>query len=332
MMVSVVIPAYNAQDTLPACVESVLVQACHDLEVIIVDDGSTDRTLEVARGLEATHGRVRVVHTENGGVSAARNTGIGHACGKYILFVDSDDCLKPGILRGAVGLAEDRGADLVIFGFDYHLLDEGIVRANAIEADFCGDARAFFEQWFVFISDHELLNPPWNKLILRSLLLEHGVRFNPAYSICEDMAFSADVLRVSQRPALKKGSGYEYRLKSAGSLVFGFYDNYYEALCHYRDCASAYCRRFPQHSDQQALVDTKFINLSIMYLKRIYADSGWDNRRKRDKMMEICESAYFRKALRASAACTRKKRVVCLLAKKRLYSALHLAYRVVHAP
>ncbi len=330
MMVSVVVPAFNSQQTLEGCVQSILTQSFRDLEVIIVDDGSTDDTPAISDGLQKADARVVVIHKENGGVSKARNMGIQHTHGKYLMFVDSDDYLKPGIVENAVAGAEANHADLLLFGFDYHMVDSGEVKENAITEDFFEDARRFFERWFVPLLDRELLNPPWNKLILRSLITENGLRFHPDYSICEDMAFSADVLCSSERPMLLAGSGYQYMLNSSGSLVFRFNSNFYEALSNFHQSALTYCQRFPEKQVQVRAVNTKFIALCITYFRRVYDDSEWSPAQKRDKLVFICESDRFRAALRTADMPTLKKKVVCLLAKCRLYRFLDILYRLTH--
>ena len=98
MVVSVVIPAYNAAGVLSQCVSSVLAQEGVEVEVVIVDDGSADDTLAVATGLAEADPRVRVVSKPNGGVSSARNAGLDAATGEVVVFVDADDALVPGAL------------------------------------------------------------------------------------------------------------------------------------------------------------------------------------------------------------------------------------------
>ena len=110
-MISIIVPAYNAEKYLDACLESILTQdAC--MEVIVVDDGSTDSTYDIA----VRHG-VKAIRQPNKGLSSARNTGLDNASGKWVLFVDADDCLTPGALRHLLDAASDTGCDIVIGGF-----------------------------------------------------------------------------------------------------------------------------------------------------------------------------------------------------------------------
>lgn len=117
--VSVVIPAFNAAQDLPRCLESVFKQSYQNLEIIIVDDGSRDDTLSVAKDLSSQDGRCTVIHQDNAGLSGARNTGIDHASGKFLFFLDSDDFIGPDEIRDLVRRQAETDADMTIGGFTY---------------------------------------------------------------------------------------------------------------------------------------------------------------------------------------------------------------------
>lgn len=114
---SVIVPAYNAAEYLEKCVSSVLQQTRENLEVIVVNDGSTDRTPELCEQLRNKDSRVRVIHKENGGLSSARNLGLEVATGEYVFFLDADDWLSEACLADLHALREKTNADIVIANF-----------------------------------------------------------------------------------------------------------------------------------------------------------------------------------------------------------------------
>lgn len=115
--VSIVVPAYNAQEYLPATIESIRCQSMTDFEVLLVDDGSTDSTPGICDRAAAADSRFKAIHSVNRGVAAARNLGVAHCTGKFIAFVDADDLLLTDALMTLHRLAETTGADIVAGGY-----------------------------------------------------------------------------------------------------------------------------------------------------------------------------------------------------------------------
>ena len=121
MLISVIVPVYNVADYLPACMDALLCQSCQSWEIILVDDGSTDgKSGALCDAYAERHPElVRVIHQANGGLGAARNTGIEAAKGEYLLFVDSDDTLAPEALERLSAWVKESHADMYVFGFCY---------------------------------------------------------------------------------------------------------------------------------------------------------------------------------------------------------------------
>ena len=158
-MYSVVIPVYNAKSSLKRCVDSWLAQSRSDLELLLVDDGSTDGSAGLCDELADSDPRIRVIHQKNSGVSAARNAGIQEACGEYVLFTDSDDYVAVDYLEKMANCVDNAGADLALCGF--HHLFEG--------ADIPKSPRSgvwelqHFKETFLELYSMSYLNMPWNK-------------------------------------------------------------------------------------------------------------------------------------------------------------------------
>ena len=106
-MVSIIVPVYNAQNSLERCLMSIIRQRYPQWELILVDDGSQDDSLAICKRYSDKDSRIRVIHTENCGVSSARNTGMENAHGEYISFVDSDDMIHPDFLSECLSNKED---------------------------------------------------------------------------------------------------------------------------------------------------------------------------------------------------------------------------------
>ena len=194
-MYSVVIPVYEAKDSLMRCVESWLGQTEEDLELILVDDGSTDGSGSLCDACAGKDERVRVIHQKNAGVSAARNAGIERAKGEYLLFTDSDDYVARDYLEQMGKALVRSGADLVLCGF--HHLYEG---ADIVKLP--GESRVFRllegEEDFLTLYEQSFLNMPWNKLYKR----ERAGRFDTSLSLGEDLLFNLDYLGRCEKVAV----------------------------------------------------------------------------------------------------------------------------------
>lgn len=191
-MFSVIIPVYKAKDSLKRCVDSWLAQTERNLELVLVDDGSSDGSGALCDELATEDERIRVIHQENAGVSAARNAGIGKAEGDFVLFTDSDDYVAADYLEKMSAAQWEAGSDLVLCGF-HHIFDG----ADILKIP--GETKTFemtdFSAEFLELYEKSYLNMPWNKLFKRELL---GV-FDTSLSLGEDLLFNLDYLRKCAR-------------------------------------------------------------------------------------------------------------------------------------
>lgn len=194
-MYSVVIPVYNAQNTLGRCVDSWLAQTRTDLEVILVDDGSADQSGRLCEKYAQQDKRIRVIHQANAGVSAARNAGIESAEGEFLLFTDSDDYVEPDYLERMSRFQQETGADLVLCG--YHHLYDG---ADIQKAPKPAGAYEFSNhpEEFLRLYEQGFLNMPWNKLYKKEL----AGRFDSSLSLGEDLLFNLEYLRTCRKAAV----------------------------------------------------------------------------------------------------------------------------------
>ena len=211
MKLSIIIPIYNVQDYLAACLESVIDPGCGDYEIIAVNDGSTDRSPFILEEYAGRYpGLIKPVTNRNGGLGHARNVGISLASGEYLLFLDSDDTLSPGAVREMLD-ALDGGFDVGVF--DFVTVD---IRGKELRYD-RGCERGGDFLFFDFPA--LLLSPPnaVNKLWRKSLFTESGIRF-PNRQWFEDLAtvprlyLRAGTIRYLARP------WYRY-LRRTGSIT-----------------------------------------------------------------------------------------------------------------
>lgn len=213
--ISVIIPAYNAEHTIARAVGSLLVQDFNQIEIIIVDDGSTDETYAVCEELAASDMRISVIRKENGGVSSARNAGLDVARGEYVMFLDSDDVLRADALEKMYCA----GFDLVVGGFEKVVGSSVIYSCTPAVSDRFTDPSALcrFLDSVIARKHCYLLNSSCFKLYRRSLLTETGLRFDTGLSYGEDKMFVMNFLLHVEKARSVSSVVYSYVIRD-GSL------------------------------------------------------------------------------------------------------------------
>ncbi len=207
-LISVIIPAYNAEKRLDRCLESVCGQDWKNLEVLVVDDGSHDNTVQIARAWEEKDPRVHVFHQNNTGVAGARNRALEEYQGEWVRFVDADDFLPAGSIRMLYERAQRDGSDLVMAGYE-HQVAELIKTWNLADRDdsiTCDEYLAFLNK----NANSFFCGVLWNKLFRRELIERGKIRFTSGLSYGEDFCFVCDYLQNAQRISFSKDVVYRY--------------------------------------------------------------------------------------------------------------------------
>lgn len=207
-LVSVVIPAYNGGKTLKKCLNSVLCQSYSHIQVIVVNDGSTDDTGTLLDAYAARDHRVLALHQQNAGVSTARNNALAHCEGVYVQFVDCDDTLPPDSIRTMVTRAEADGSDLVIGAYN-------MVLGNLSETKDLGKRSdtLSMDEFLALLCKYPntfYYGVLWNKLFRRELIAQQNVQFNAALAWGEDFDFITRYLVQAERISYTRQVVYEY--------------------------------------------------------------------------------------------------------------------------
>lgn len=276
-MISIVVPVYNTEKYLPECIESILNQAYKDLEIILVDDGSTDSSLMICRKYKDRDSRIKVFHKENSGVSATRNMGIENATGEYISFCDSDDVIAPKLYETLLKQLEQQDVDRVCGGYEYlypngHTLyckprlADGKYLKNDLLSMMIDDGTL---SGFLFSGVN-------NCIFKKSIIDENNIRFKEDIKYNEDSLFS-----------------FEYALYSNGiyslqSHPFYSYRQHTSSATKNRPNGDKYAR---VHAYLEKLYqDHPNINLPTQMKRRKITIGLWD-------ILDICKGNTFRNSV-----------------------------------
>lgn len=211
-LVSIIIPVYNAENMIKRCVDSVRYQTYTLLEIILVDDGSTDSSGIFCDQFAQNDDRITVIHKERGGVSSARNAGIQVAIGKYILFVDSDDYIRTDYIYRQVAKFEESNVDILICGYVRIKNNEKDIR-DLIEKKF--ESLEDFSHEFLYYYNGWFINAVWNKMFRRELIQCY---FDESISVGEDFLFNLGYLKNCKQILVCDITGYYYIVSQNLSL------------------------------------------------------------------------------------------------------------------
>jgi len=282
-VVSIIMPAFNVEKYVGEAVDSILNQTYEYWELIAVDDGSTDATGEILDRFAKKDSRIRTVHTENGGVSRARNAGLDLAQGEWIFFMDSDDLLPQDALEKLTVNAEDYD---VVIG-DYIFYPDRTEKSKL--ADKCYGSREEIRADFGELFTGSYLSTVWGKLFKRDSLME---RFNEEYRASEDVLFLSQVLPATRKIRTIGDVVYLYR-KNEGSIThkwleYGYHPEKVEGII------DNFLNAFGEEAAVRKLLYSYYIHHAVMYVKAVVDCADYDKEQKDALIGRIFCGRYFK--------------------------------------
>ena len=255
-LISVIVPVYNVEPYLRRCVDSILAQTYENLEIILVDDGSTDRSSAICDEYADKDARVRVIHKENGGSSDARNAGISIAKGKWIGFVDSDDFIEPEMYQELLFASIRNNAEIACCG-------RYIFSEKRTKAEHCFDHTRILsssETMAELLLNNATDESVWDKLFISDLFA--GIHF-PIGEINEDLPVLPVLFRKS-RTIVHTGKPYYYYRTREGSISKSSYSRKSSVVIRHMQFVSAYVRdHFPELQSENSCFQVRYANMMM---------------------------------------------------------------------
>ena len=310
--VSLIVPIYNVEPYLEECLNSVLAQTLSAFEAILIDDGSPDRSGGIADEFAARDGRMKVIHKQNEGVSAARNDGICHAMGEYLFFLDSDDRLAPDALEKLYTAATENDVDVVLS--DYITFDaERETPYKVATSEFSSTKRSDLDALQLAVFNMGPASIPaqsstilrgvgaaWHYLIKRDLIVDNDLRFDTTLKgLFDDGLFMLTVLERASSVSYINIGTYFYRhvpssiTRSFNSSLFERYDKVYEAI-------DAFIERYDKCDNfKRGLALRKFIYLNKSMNSYFFNDRNpATTKQLYDEFVKLVRSPSYAGALR----------------------------------
>lgn len=281
--ISIIIPIYNAEHSLPKMLNSILKQTFCDFEVLLINDGSTDSSGTICNNYTSEDKRFKVIHKKNAGVSAARQTGLENAQGEYIIHADADDWIEPTMLEELYNKAIKENADVVICDFYTNNGNiEKYVKQQPNGLDHISILHGLFQQ---------LHGSCWNKLVSRICYNKYSIKFTAGINHCEDLLTWIQLYQYPIKTAYLPKAFYHY-IMNDNSIIHNFTRQTYEMRCmFYRElCKSLTINGFES--------DKRRMRLSILaegYMYKVISNREvWIELMKYNKRAAFCETRSIR--------------------------------------
>lgn len=284
-VVSIIIPVYNAEESLHNCVESVLDQTYQHIEIIMVNDGSTDCSKDICEYYASMDQRIKVIHQQNAGPSAARNKGIEHATGDYIQFIDADDYMKP-IMTEELVKAMSKNAQLVICGYQAiygTLLKKYMPSRTGVYK------QSDFMQYIGELYKDILLPSPCNKLYDATLINQFQLRFLEHIKVGEDLLFNLAYIKICPAIRIIDSLLYNYVIQDDHSLSRAFNKNFFANQRMLHDQVKTFLQRESYYSKKNKyFLNVIYANSIINSLGNLFhQNSALTATEKKEQIREI---------------------------------------------
>ena len=240
-LVSIVIPVYNVEKYLRQCMDSVVNQTYHNLEIVCVNDGSPDRSIDILREYGQNDERIKIIEIENQGLSGARNVGTSYCTGDYLLYLDSDDWIDLDTVEIALKAAVENDVDIVLWNYvKEYLQSSQPVKVFDRQTLFLNDDYKRLYQRLVGLSGEQLQHPEqcdsistaWGKLYRFSIIKEHDIKYVDTKIIgTEDLLFNAEVFKYCSSAVALPNTFNHYRKSNVSSLTKNFKPEFFKQSC-----------------------------------------------------------------------------------------------------
>lgn len=214
LIFSIIVPVYNLEKRLRLCIESILAQTNQAFEILLIDDGSTDRSGMICDEYAKKEVKIRAFHKQNGGVSSARNLGIKEARGKKLLFIDGDDTIEKELLENVLK-TEEESSQLIVFGMVFDHYKDGKFQYSQIfsyGSDVCVTLEELGKHFEAFFLSNSL-SSACNKVFSKELIDRYRIRFSEKMYLYEDFAFVLEYLKYTEKIKLMSHSYYHYQMQ-----------------------------------------------------------------------------------------------------------------------
>ena len=233
MKFSIIMPVYNVEKYVEKAIRSVMNQTYKNFELIVVNDGTKDNSMDIIKKLQKEDKRIKIFNKDNGGLSSARNFGLKYATGEYVCFVDSDDYVYANYLEVLYNEILNKESDLIIFGYNVDVVDSNEIILK--EFDILENYQEFNKKNKLYFENVSMIGYAWNKCFKRSIIEENNLTYEEGTSYIEDIIFNCDFIKKCTNIIIIPNIIYHYVQRERETLGRKSYNNMLELDLRYSE-------------------------------------------------------------------------------------------------
>ncbi len=291
-LISVIVPIYNVDKYLDKCVESIVNQTYKNLEIILVDDGSPDKSPKMCDDWAKKDNRIKVIHKKNGGVCTARNEGLDKAKGEWISFVDADDYIEPTYAEDMLNKAVETSSKYVCCGYN-KIYQNNVESINADGTEKTLDRKEYLISLLNVQTSYGFVHM---KLIQKDVL--RGIRFNESLVVGEDALFNIELTKNLDKAVIYNKPLYNYRI-NLDSVVRRYDDNYVNKYTVSMETMTKYINSNYKNDETVKLNLSNYIVYHLMLICVNYCYNPKNNN-KYASLKEVCKMGIYKNAIKNS--------------------------------
>lgn len=306
-LISIIVPIYNMEKYLPQCLDSIVMQRMKNLEVLLINDGSTDRSAHICQEYADRDKRIKVIHKSNGGVAAARNTGLDLATGNYIGFIDPDDWIEPEMYESMHAKLSVSKYSICLCNYSKDDKRSRSIKLLKIKKDHLNKQEVIDDIIANMIGIEDLMPKytyimgcVWRCLYKKEFIDTYHLRFKEGLSIMEDLVFNVEALLKADGLCIDRGPWYHYR-RNPKSILHSYNPNMWEDQIQVYFLLEALLKE--AHLDEYMLnrLDLRYIGMAFGAIYNETSRTQKDNKiqitHKIKKVKQICNDERLKTAI-----------------------------------
>lgn len=332
VLISIIIPIFNAQDYIEQCLNGILTQNKKNIEIILINDGSNDKSDEICRKYSVEYENIIYINQCNKGVSDARNNGIDKSKGKYITFIDIDDEVKNNFLDKILYEIKNENIDLFMWGIEYQWITGKVInKLEAVKYDTQKYTIDKFSRKVTKYLNEFYFNFVWNKLYKRDIILKNKIKFDNNFKRSEDLLFNLEYIKYVKYVKVLEDILYIHKNTNKGSITQTYDSKQYENEKIIYKKMNETMKILKCNNDYNIKnIDKYFIDMSFSILSYlINRNYGLAYKEKRQAIIKIIKDSELKVILQRNKDSRKLNKVLYFIVKNNSFILLYIFCRSI---